>query len=215
MAGEHIHVFLIQQMRHAVGRGTVVQKTSYLCGLLNPVIVITVAVKDNSLVVFDGLANHLMKGVFKILRPFQTVGINLKALGNRTVEHHVGAGNAVGGTKHTELKLIAGKGKRRRPVAVCGISVKLWQNIHAQLHLCLFRAFIGRSAFNCLQNGVQLISQEHGNNGGGRFVCPKPVVVSRRGDGKAEQILIIVNRLNHCAEEKQKLRVFIRGFPGR
>ena len=112
MGGQHIHIFLIQQMRHAVRRGAVVEQSALFGGFLNPGIVIAVAVENDTLVVPDGLTDHFMQCSFEIRRVLKAVRINLQALGNRAVEHHIGAGDAVGGAKHTELEFIAGEGER-------------------------------------------------------------------------------------------------------
>ena len=61
---------------------------------------------------------------------------------------------------------------------------------------------------------VELVAEEDGNDGGGRLVGAETVVVARRGDGDAEQVLIIVNGLDDGAQEEQELRVFVRRVAG-
>ena len=60
MGGKHPYIFFIQKMRHAVWRGPVVEKSPLLRSFLNPCIIISISIKDNMLMVFDGLSDHFM-----------------------------------------------------------------------------------------------------------------------------------------------------------
>ena len=156
-----------------------------------------------------------MQRRLEIRRAFQPVGVYLQALRHRGVQHDVGAGNGVGGAQHAELELVARVCERGGAVAVGGVAVELGQYVHAQLHLRLFRTLVRGVVFNCLQYGVQLVAQEHGDHGGGRFVGAEAVVVARSGHRYSQQILVVVHGLDHCAQEQQELGVLVRRLAGR
>ena len=151
--------------------------------------------------IFDGLANHFMQCIFKVLRFFQPVCIDFQAFCHRAVQHDICTGNAVGRTEHTKFKFISRKCKRRCTVAVCGITVKLWKYVHAELHLCFFSSRIRSAGLNRFQYCIQFFPEEDRNNCRRRFVCPKSMIISCRRDRKPEQILIIVHRLDNRAKE--------------
>ena len=118
-------------MRHAVRRRAVVEKASLLGCFLDPCIVVAVAVEDDALVIADRLADHLMQHRLEVLCLLQAVCVDAKALSHSSVQHDVRAGDAVGGTEHTELELVSGKCERRRTVAVRRIAVELRKDVHA------------------------------------------------------------------------------------
>ena len=207
---EHIDVFLIQKVRHTVGCRPIVQKTAYLGRLLDPGVIISVAVEDDPLVVTDRLLDHFMKRVLEILSLLQPVGINSETLRDGAVQHDVGACDAVRGAEHAELELVPGECKRRSPVPVRRIPVEPGQNIDAQLHLDFLRAFIRRIGIDGFENGIQLIAEENGDDCRRGFICTETVVVARCGDGQTKQILIIVNGLDDGAEEEQELGILVR-----
>ena len=99
-------------MRHTVRCCLIVGKTSYLCCFLDPCIVVTVAVEEDSLVILDCLLDHVVKSCLEIFSAFKSVSIDLQRLCNSCVEHHVSAGDAVGRTKASELELVACESKR-------------------------------------------------------------------------------------------------------
>ena len=151
--------------------------------------------------IFDGLADHFMQHIFKILCFFQSVRIDFQAFRHRAVQHDICAGNAVGRAQHTKFKFISGKCKGRCTVAVRGIAVKLRKYVHAQLHLCFFSSRIGRTGFNRFQYCIQFFSKEDRNDCRRCFVCPKSVIISCCCDRKTKQILIIVHRLDNRTKE--------------
>ena len=214
MRREHIHVLLVQQMRHAVRGGAVVQQSALFRRFLDPGVVVAVAVEDDPSVILDSALYHLVELVLEVLCALEPVGVDPETLSHGAVEHDVGAGNAVGGPEHTELELVSGESEGRRAVAVRGISVELREHVHAELHLCLFGAHVGGVVLDGLQYRVQLVAEEHGDHRGRRLVCAEAVVVARRGNGYTEQILIIVYRLDDSAEEEQELSVFIGSIAG-
>ena len=110
--GEHLYIFLIEKVRHTVRCCPIVQESALFRRLLNPGVIITVAVEDDSLVVTDCFLDHFVQGFLKVFGILESVGINSQALGDRTVQHDVGAGDAVGGAEHTELEFVSCECKR-------------------------------------------------------------------------------------------------------
>ena len=215
LRGEHFHILFIQQVRHTVGGGAVVAKSSLLRSLGDPRVIISVAVENNSLVILDGLLDQIVKRSLKIGSAFKTVRIALQGLRNRRVEHDVCTSNAVRRAKHTELEFVARECEGGGTVTVGGISVELGKNIYTKLHLRLLCSAIRSIVLNGFQNRIQLVAKEDGNHGGRRFVGAKTVVVACGGNRNSQQILIIVNRLDDGAQKQQELRVFIGGLAGR
>ena len=94
-------------MWHTVRCCPIVQETALFRRFLYPGVIITVAVEDDSLVVTDRLLDHFVQGFLKVFGILESVGIDSQAFGDRTVQHDVGAGDAVGGTEHTELEFVS------------------------------------------------------------------------------------------------------------
>ena len=86
--------------------------------------------------------------------------------------------------------------------------------MNAELHRCLFAAAVGRIVLYGVENGGQLVAEEHRDDCGRSFVCAESVVVAGGGDGETQQILIVVNSLYNGAEEQQKLCVLVGGLAG-
>ena len=159
--------------------------------------------------IFYSIPNHTVQRGLEIFLTFQSVGINPEGLSNCAVQHDIRAGDTVGGTEHTEFKLIAGKSKWRSSVAVCGITVEPWQNINPKLHPGLFGTFIRRIGFDSFKNRIQFIAEKNGHNRGRCFACTEAAIISCSRNRNSEQILIIVHRFYNSAKEQQKLCVFI------
>ena len=189
-------------MRHTVSSRAVVEKTTLFGRLFYPAFVITVAVKDDVLVILDGLPNHLVESRLKIRCTFQSVGVDLERLSNCAVQHNVCTGDTVGGAEHTELKLIAGKGKGRGSVTVGRIAVELRQNVNTELHLGLFSTLIRRIGLDSLKNCIQFITQEDRHNCRRCFVCTETVVVAGGRNRDTEKILIIIHRLDYGTQKQ-------------
>ena len=208
---EQGNVFLGQIVRQTLRRGAQIQQAA-LFRLGDPRIVIAVAVEDDALVRVNGLADERLQVGFKVRAALQHVGKLAEALGHGGVQHDVDAGNGGGRTGHAELKLVAGKGKRRRAVAVRGVARKARQRVHADLQQLFFMAGVIRIVLQRFEDLLQLRTDVHGNDGRRRFVRAQTVVVRGGGYADAQHILIIVHGLNDRAEEQQKLGVLRRGL---
>ena len=78
VTGKKLDILVIKDVRHAVGSGSVVAKSPDFGCFLDPCIVVTVSVEEDPLVILDGLPDHLVKGLLKVLSSLKSVGIDLE-----------------------------------------------------------------------------------------------------------------------------------------
>ncbi len=105
--------------------GAEIQQSPFFCGLLDPGVIIAVAVENDPLVGLDGLLDQVMERGLKIRHTLQPVGKFLQRFLHGCVEHDIGTGDRIGGAHHTELKFVACEGKGGGPVAVRSVTVNL------------------------------------------------------------------------------------------
>ena len=162
----------------------------------------------------DLLADERVETVVEVLCALQHVRELAQRLRHGAVDHHVRAGDRVARADHAELKLVSREGKGARAVAVGRVPHKAREDVHAQLHARPLGADVGAVRLDRFQHRRQLVAEEHGDHGRRRLVRAEAVVVARRRDGDAQQILIFVHGLDDRHEEQQKPRVFIRRLAG-
>ncbi len=118
------------------GRASAVEVRLYrppLLGLVDPGVVIAVAVEDDALMLGEDPADQLLQVRLEVLGVLQLVGELLQLLGHDGVQGDVGAGDGLGGAQHPELELVAGKGHGRGAVAVGVVLPDGGQHVHADL----------------------------------------------------------------------------------
>ena len=155
-----------------------------------------------------------MQCCVKVLGLLQLVRVLTQRLRHGGVEHNVAAGNGVGGAKHTELELIAGERKGRRPVPVGSITQELGQHMGSQLHHGLFRAAVRLILLDGIQNGRQLVTQKDGHHSGRCLVGAQTVIIAGGGHRDTQQVLIVIHCLNNGTQEQQELGVFVGCLTG-
>ena len=133
MGCQQFHILRFQRGAHGLRSGAQVQQTAFFCSFLNPGIVIAVSVENDALVGGNSLLDQVMERGIKVCGLLQLVCIPAQDLCHSGVQHDVGAGNGVAGPQHPEFKLIAGKGKGRSAVAVCGIPNESGKSRNTQL----------------------------------------------------------------------------------
>ena len=69
--------------------------------------------------------DHIMNRKVEILCLFKFIGSFLECLCNDGVQDYVGRGNRIGGTDHTELKLVSCECERGCTVSVCRIFIEI------------------------------------------------------------------------------------------
>ena len=157
------------------------------------------------------LLNQIMNRHIEVLRLLQDIARIRKCLCHNGVQHNVRSRNRIAGSKHTELKLVTGKGKR-----ACAVSVGcILREVRKRADTCLeFSALQGGGCIAGLHqlrdDVLKLIAQEHGNNRWRRLICAKALVISCVSCGLSEQICMLINRLQNAGEYQQELDVLVR-----
>ena len=204
-------VLLVLQGDHGV-RGALAVGQAAALGLGFPGIAVAVAVEDHTAV---GVQRLLDPGGGCALKVGSAGSLGhelLQRLGNGGVQDGVGVGQVLGRAGHTELKLVAGEGEGGGTVAVGGVLAELGQDVDAQIHLHLDGTGVGRIGADGVDDSLQLLAHEDGNNSRGCLVGAQAVVVARGSDGGAQQVGVLVNRLDNGGQEHHELQVFHRGI---
>ena len=194
---EQLYVFVSDELRNGVRQGLQVVKSA-AGGLFYPFIGVTISIKQDLFMIFDHSFQKFLDSIVKpILRHvLQGFVYLIQSLGHCRVQDNIGLGNRQGASRHTELKLISGKGKRRCTVPVRGILCKMRQYMSADLHQCLLLLFKIGSLLNRAKHGGQLISEENRDDSRRRLVSSKPVIVAGTCHGYPHQICIFVHSLD-------------------
>ena len=215
MFGQHPDVFRIEHHLQGVRRGPQVLQAPNLDRLVNPGIVIAVAVEEDPFVFADGVADQVVQAAVEIaLTVFQAIGKLAQGFRHRAVDHGVRSGDRVVGAYHAELELVAGKGEGRGAVAVGGVAVEARQHIRAEAQTLFLGPLVRAVRLDGIQHRGQLVPEEHRHDGRRRLVGTEAVVVSGRGRAHPQQPLIFVHGLDDRHQKDQKLRILIGGFPG-
>ena len=211
---EHV-VLLVEgyvlRLHHAgqrVRRGLEVGKTALL-GLGLPLLGVAVALEEHALVVAQGVAHPAKRQVGELVArlTLELGGKAVALLGHGGVEHHVGVGQVLLAAAHAELELVAREGEGRGAVAVRGVAQQVRQRRHAQVH-DLGLVDLGLLLVNeGLHDGVELVAQEDGDDGGRRLVGAETVIVARGGHARAQQVRVLVNGSHERGQEHEELQV--------
>ena len=206
---KHFHRLFLSQGRD---RGNHVRQIRQAAarGLLLPLLTVSVAVEQDAAVIAHIFSNQQIDIPFKILALLQHVRRFAESLGYDGADHGIGIRDALRGADHTELKLVAGKGKGRGTVTVGRILVDDRQGGNAGIQTASLDAACGRSVFNDLIHDVtKLIAEENRNNRRRRLVRTEPLVVARAGCGHPQEIRMAIHRLDHTGKHQQKLQIVV------
>ena len=200
-------------MRQRLGGVFQVAEASPFC-LFRPFGRIVVAVEDDALVLADGAHHERVQRRRKVGGGFQLVGELPQGIRHDGVDDDVRPRQREGRADHAELELVARKGEGRGAVAVRRVLGDDGQRIDAQLHHLAVGARVRLFLFERGEDGFQLFAYKHGDDGGRRFVGAQAVVVARAGHGKAQKILMVVDRLDDRHQKQHELAVFGGRFAG-
>ena len=176
-----------------------------------PAVAVSVAIEEDAPVRRQLAANQRGQRRFKIFRLLQLIGERHQRIRHGGVDHDVGACDVERRTRHAELELVASEGKRRGAVAVGVILRDGGQRRNADIHAPLAGRPVVGTADERVDHSSQLVAHIHGDDCGRRFVCAQTVIVARTGHADAQQILILIDRLDDRRQKEQELRVFHRG----
>ena len=196
-------------MRYAVNGRFKVRQAALFC--YYPFIRITVAVEDNTLVILDDGNQQGLQCIIKLVsrNAFHFICDIRKLAGYNCIQQGVRATDVVGRTNHTEFKTVASEGKRRSTVPVSRILREVRQRIYADFEYLGF-ALIGSAGFQCIQNTLEFFTHKDGDDCWRCFVCTQTVIIAGRRSTDAEQVCVLINTLDNCAQEGQELHVFHR-----
>ena len=182
--------------------------------LLKPFVIVSVAVEDYALVLAYRFLYKLVQSRIEVRGFLKLVRKLTELLCDCGVQHDVGTGNGQRRAGHTEFELVSGERERGGAVAVRGVLRKSRQNVNADLHDILFLGVVRLVLLDRLEDSFKLFADEHRNDGGRRLVRTETVIVSGSRNGYAEQLLIIIDRLDHGDEEQKELRVLVGSVAG-
>ena len=115
---------------------------------------------------------------------------------------------------HAELELVAGEGEGRGAVAVRGVLLDRGQGGTPRSMLVRPCSLGGVVMDEGLDDLVQLVAQEDGDNGRGCLVGAQTVVVAGGGDAHAQQVGVGVDGLDEGGQEDEELQVLVGRAPG-
>ena len=206
---EQVEVLLVNVVRECICRALEVEQAALL-RLNNPGLVVAVAVEDDALVRLDLALNECVYSSLEVLSALQLVSKLAELLGNCGIQHNICTRDVDGRTQRTELELVAGESKRRSTVAVGGVLRDRRKNSSAQIHLGLVNVGVILAGLDGIQNSLQLVADEHGDDSRRRLVRAQAVIVACGCNRDAEQILILVNSLDNSGQEQDELGVLAR-----
>ena len=163
------------------------------------------------------IGQHLLavleRGVLELIlgRTLECVGERLERLGHGSIEHQVGVGDVLLGAAGTELELVAGEGERGGAVAVGVVLHQLGQGISAQVEHAARGVDGSLAVDDLLDNLGKLVAQEDGHNRRRSLVGAQTMIVAGRGNGGTQELLIVIDGLDHRGEEDDELQVVERG----
>ena len=177
---------------------------------LFPFFGITVAVKNNPFVSNICVTNQIVYGFVKVFCFFQLICKFLQSICNDGIEYKVGTGNRARRRRHTEFKFIPCKCQRRSSVSVCSISVQVRQCVYAYAHFTALQAAGCFPMFNLVENILELIPKENGNDCRRRFCRTQTMVIAMAGSRHTQNIRILIHTFDDSCQENQELCVFMR-----
>ena len=199
--------------RQGVGGAAQIRKTAAR-SLLDPRLLIAVAVKDDAAMLDERLAHKVVQRLVEVRRFLEHRVEPAELLRHDGVEHRDRAGDGLAGAGHTELELVAGEGHGRGTVAVGGVLRDGGQHVHADAQRLALGLGIVALTDDGVDDALQLGAEEDGDDGRRRFLRAETVIVAREGDGAAQQLLILVHALDEGGEEEQEHGVLAGRFAG-
>ena len=129
-------------------------------------------------------------------------------------ERHDRAGDRLTRADRSELELVAGECERAGPVAVARIAGKRRQDRAADLELATGLGRLGAPLLDLLDDVLEHVAQEDGDDGRRRLVRTQPVIVVRVGDRDPQDIAVPCDRADDGHQEEQELGVIVRRLAG-
>ena len=208
-------VLLADVSREGVRTGAQVLEASAL-RFDDPFVGIVVAVEDDAGVLFERLADEGTDVAFEVVlrNGFQDVCKAFQFLGEDGVQHGVRARQRGRGAHHTEFELVAREGKGRCTVAVRIVLLEFRDELDAGLHLGGLDGFHGLTRLDGVFQSQEVVPEVDGDDGGRRLVRAETVVVAGARDTGSEEILVLVDALDHGGQHDEEDEVVERVLAG-
>src|SRR6185312_705688 len=190
-------------------------------GFMVPFIAVAVAFEQYFLAFHDVFADHVHDRDF-LLIAFLDQGIDVlleafQGFGEDSVEddHRVRAIGA--GTYRPELELITGEREGRSPVAVGVVQQELGDTtveVEFQDGLILLVEFFANAFLDVRQYFSQVFADKDRNDRRRSFVRTQAEIVTRRGNGSAQDVGVVMDSLDGIDKERQEHQVGLRRLAG-
>ena len=203
LTGEHFDIFRQDVGGQSLGGVAQVGKAA-LFGLMHPGLFIAVAVEDDAAVGRERVADQLVERGGEVRRILELCVKLIELVGHDGVEDRGRARDGLRRAGHAELELVAREGERRGAVAVSRVLRNGRQHVHADAQGLV----LGRGVVVFVNDGVddalKLGTEKDGDDGRGRLLRAETVIVARKGDRAAQQLLIFVHALDESGEDQQE-----------
>ena len=110
---------------------------------------------------------------------------------------------------HTQLELVASKGKRAGTVAVGVVAQDVGNLVDAKVHHLALMRSKGVVVHDSVDNTLDLVAQEDGDNRRRCLVCAKAVIVASRGNRGTKQACVLVDACNQAGKNNEELQVVL------
>ena len=94
------------------------------------------------------------------------------------------------------------------------VSVSTSGSVDAQIHRDGLRILVRRVLDQGVDDGIELVTQEDGDDGGRRFVAAEAMIVARGSDGHAQKLLVAIDRFDRRDEEHEEAQIGTRIVAG-
>ena len=193
---EELHRLLADEGGNRVNGGLEIGQAALLSFRV-PRFRVTVAVENDPFVLLDDLGKECLQRLVEVFTRFrirfELRGDVVERLGDNRIQRGVGTRNRLAGGNRTEFKLVASEGEGGGAVTVAGIARELRQDAGAEFHKAALLGGTGRAFLKLLDDVVELVPEEDGDDGGGSFVGAEAVIVAGGGDGHAKEAGIFVD----------------------
>ena len=181
-------------------------------GFHRPFVGVAVAVEDDALMLAQVVLDVRDGGRLELFARLALHGIGelLQALRHGRVQNGVRVGEVHRGARHAELELVAGEGERARAVAVSVVLQEVREHGHAQIHCHALGGRVLLVGDERIHDGAQLVAQEDGHDRRRGLVGAQAMVVAGRRHGHAQELLVIVDRLDDARQKHEEAQILHR-----
>ena len=196
---KHFDCFRVIERSGSINHCLNIWKTSAF-SFSDPLIRISVSVKDYFAVSFQCLVDYFIDSLIKVICFFKFICHCLQYICYCSVQYSVGTGDRHWRSYHTELKLVACKSERWCTVTVCSILFDRKDGVNTDIHFFTFVAMRCCTIFeDLLHNVFQLLTKEDRDDCRRCLVSTKTVIVSRVGSGETKQCCVVIYSCNNSS----------------